>query len=439
MSARTTGRLSAEVCLDAGAIAGGALRKTGPAGIGPEDYGTYAARSPVQSLLALFFAPILPVSFLIPPGFLRFPFAPQNRNAYKLNKLAEDDPLRTAAEADLGKLAEKEQQELEKAGQVFSNDVLKVHREEYQKMIAQVRDGAGQIFDILTSIGKDKFQSLMDWLKGSWMSGLKTMFQNFFEQVFTGFQKGFSGIFSGIIPGGPGSSSGGFGTGAIAGIPGAMSMAGASGSYGSSITPQFQPGSVYKSGGGGTYAMDYWASLNGGSFVVPQSQSKSSSMWGSLLGSGGKGMDRGTFFGGGDNGFFGSKGSPGFLGSGTGGIGGKGVGGALGGMMMGGGMAMFMDSLTRGPGVGSFLEGIGGGALAGFGVAGPIGALVGAIGGLTSGLVSAFTGKNAYQAGSMEVSRDFGGLHMQRIRTLSLNLISPTLLTFEGRYATPSN
>jgi hypothetical protein len=71
------------VCLDAGAIAGGAPRKTGPAGIGPKKCGPHAVGSLVQSLPALFFAPILPVSFLIPPGFLRFPLAPQNRNAYK--------------------------------------------------------------------------------------------------------------------------------------------------------------------------------------------------------------------------------------------------------------------------------------------------------------------------------------------------------------------
>jgi len=44
---------------------------------------THAVRSLVQSLPVLFFAPILPVSFLMPPGFLRFPLAPQNRNAYK--------------------------------------------------------------------------------------------------------------------------------------------------------------------------------------------------------------------------------------------------------------------------------------------------------------------------------------------------------------------
>ncbi len=72
------------MCLDAGAIAGGAPRKTGPAGIGPEKCGPHAVRSLVQSLPALFFAPILPVSFLIPPGFLRFPLVPQNRNAYKI-------------------------------------------------------------------------------------------------------------------------------------------------------------------------------------------------------------------------------------------------------------------------------------------------------------------------------------------------------------------
>jgi len=83
MSAGTTGRLSANVCLDAGAISGGASRKTGLAGIGPEKCGSHAVRSLVQSLPALFFAPILPVSFLIPPGFLRFPLVPENRNAYK--------------------------------------------------------------------------------------------------------------------------------------------------------------------------------------------------------------------------------------------------------------------------------------------------------------------------------------------------------------------
>jgi hypothetical protein len=38
---------------------------------------------------ALFFAPILPVSFLIPPGFLRFPLVPQNRNAYKTSRDAD--------------------------------------------------------------------------------------------------------------------------------------------------------------------------------------------------------------------------------------------------------------------------------------------------------------------------------------------------------------
>ncbi len=92
MSARTTGRLSAEVCLDAGAIAGGALRKTGPAGIGPEDYGTYAARSLVQFSRPIPAGPVFRsnsscFSSLIPPGFLRFPLAPQNRNAYNLHQI----------------------------------------------------------------------------------------------------------------------------------------------------------------------------------------------------------------------------------------------------------------------------------------------------------------------------------------------------------------
>ena len=55
MSAGTTGRLSANVCLDARAIASGALRKTGPAGIGREIEWHESRIFPVQSLPALFF------------------------------------------------------------------------------------------------------------------------------------------------------------------------------------------------------------------------------------------------------------------------------------------------------------------------------------------------------------------------------------------------
>jgi hypothetical protein len=327
----------------------------------------------------------------------------------KLNKLAEDDPLRKSAEADLGKLGEKERQELEQAGKVFSNDVLKVHREEYQKMIAAVREGAGEIFDILTSSGKDKFQSLLDWFKGSFMSGLKKLFQNFFEEVLTGFQKGLGGIFSGMTPATSGPSRG------VAGITGGITQTAMAATAG---LPKFsQDGATIL----GTNARNITLP-DGTIFHVPAtsdsvyagSSMSKGSIWTSLLESGGKGMDLGTFFGGGEGSFFGSDGEGGFLGSGTGGINGKGVGGALGGMMMGGGMAMFMDSMKRGPGVGSFFEGIGGGAMAGFAAGGPWGALIGAIGGLTAGLVSAFKGKNAYQAGSQEVARDFGGLNMSQ-------------------------
>ena len=109
----------------------------------------------------------------------------------KLNKLSEDDPLRKMAEKDLAKLGEKEREELERAGKLFSADVLKVHREEYQRMIQSVREGAGEIFDAITSRGKGAFQNLMDWLEGTFLSGLRTLFQNLIESIVTGFKGGF--------------------------------------------------------------------------------------------------------------------------------------------------------------------------------------------------------------------------------------------------------
>jgi hypothetical protein len=324
----------------------------------------------------------------------------------KLNKLSEDDPLRKSAEADIEKLGEKEREELERAGKLFSADVLKVHREEYQRMIQSVREGAGEIFDAITSRGKGAFQSLMDWLEGTFLSGLRTLFQNLIESIVTGFKGGFGQLLQGIVP--SGGSSSGWSIGNIA-----KSAAGSYGEYGSAIPAEFEPGTLYTVGSGGTFAMDYYAALTGGSFVIPETTASKPSILGNLLGSGGKAMDWGTFFGGGDSGFFGSEGSPGFLGSGTGGINGKGVGGALGAMMMAGGATMFMDSLIR-KGAGAWAEALGGGTMTGFALGGPMGAGIGALAGLGSRLARLATGKNSYEAGSMEVSRDFGGISVSQ-------------------------
>jgi methyl-accepting chemotaxis protein len=82
-------------------------------------------------------------------------------------------------------------------------------------------------------------------------------------------------------------------------------------------------------------------------------------------------------------------------------------------MMMAGGTTMFMDSLSR-KGVGGWAEAIGGGAMTGFALGGPIGAGIGALAGLGTRLAKLAMGKNAYEAGSMEVSRDFGGIQMSQ-------------------------
>ncbi len=313
----------------------------------------------------------------------------------KLNKLGEDDPLRQAAEGDLEKLGEKERAELERAGQVFSTDVLRVHQEAYQKMIDQVRDGAGQIFDILTSNGKDKFQSLLNWFKSVFMNSLKQMFLDLVQSIITGFKGGFGQL---LGMGGSAGAGGVFTTPPI--FPTTTPQVG-------NGTGTWAPGSTYAMGTGGSFLMDYTASLQGGKTTVPTGKMS----FASLFGAGGKGVDFGNFFGGGSGGFFGSEGDPGFLGSGTGGINGKGVGGAMGGLMMGGGMSMFMDSLSR-KGIGGWAEGIGGGALTGFALGGPIGAAIGAIAGLGTRLAKLAMGKNSYEAGSMEAARDFGGINV---------------------------
>ncbi len=107
--------------------------------------------------------------------------------------------------------------------------------------------------------------------------------------------------------------------------------------------------------------------------------------------------------------------STGLFGLPAGGINGKGVGGIAGGLMTTGGIMAYMDSINR-DGAAGWVEGIGGGALAGLAIAGPIGAAIGAaVGAFTKGvqsLVSAIQGKTSEQAGSMEVARDFGGINI---------------------------
>jgi hypothetical protein len=124
--------------------------------------------------------------------------------------------------------------------------------------------------------------------------------------------------------------------------------------------------------------------------------------------------------------------APGFVGptldmvkgGGTGGI--FGVGGTAGsliqGGLMAGGSAAFFDSFSQ-KGVRGWAEAIGGGAaigaaigstipVIGTAIGAAIGAAAGALAKGIQSLVTSIKGKNAYQAGSMELGRDFGGITM---------------------------
>jgi hypothetical protein len=103
-----------------------------------------------------------------------------------------------------------------------------------------------------------------------------------------------------------------------------------------------------------------------------------------------------------------------------------GVGGTAGSMIQGGlmagGTAAFLDSFSQ-KGVRGWAEAIGGGAaigaaigsvvpVIGTAIGAAIGAAAGALAKGIQSLVTAIKGKNAYQAGSMELGRDFGGITM---------------------------
>jgi hypothetical protein len=77
--------------------------------------------------------------------------------------------------------------------------------------------------------------------------------------------------------------------------------------------------------------------------------------------------------------------------------------------MMAGGASM-MISGWQGSGVGNWAQSIGGGALTGLAIGGPIGALIGGGVGAIGKLIDAISGPNSYEAGSKEVTRDFGGI-----------------------------
>lgn len=261
-------------------------------------------------------------------------------------------------------------------------EIIKRHQEEYQKMVDGVREGAGEIFDAIVSRGEGAFTKLKDWIEGTFLSSLRKIFQNFFTALMTDGQFSLQKLLAGAIPGGIGG--------------------------GSAQIPTGDWGNVF-GGGSATGSYDLKNIMGGGQVVIPEMPSTKPNYWTSVFGNKGANMNWSEFFGGGEGGFWGSNGQGGFLGTGTGGIGGRGVGGAAGAAMMAGGASM-MISGWQGSGIGSWAQSIGGGALTGLAIGGPIGALIGGGVGAIGKIIGAISGPNSYEAGSKEVTRDFGGI-----------------------------
>lgn len=278
----------------------------------------------------------------------------------KISKMAFNDPLtQETAQKAMADLSEAEQKAIEALAKLEGIEITKAHKNQYEDMIKEVRDGAGQVFDAMLSGGRNAFGSLLDWLKSFFFTQLRTLFQNSVEYFTSGAKdkdgksKKWTSIFSGVF-GGEGES--------------------------------FEFGNLF-------------------------GQKE------------GSGFSLGDFLGGGEGGFFGSKeGGGGFLGSGTGGINGKGVGGIAGGLMMAGGMSLAQGGIMDmgNNSAGSWAKSVGGGAMTGFALAGPLGAAIGAaVGALAKGVTSLVDwakGKTNVEAGTEEIGRDYGGIKISKDR-----------------------
>ncbi len=292
----------------------------------------------------------------------------------QINKLDPSDPLRSQAMKDIEGLTERLNTELETLGKLEGAEVLKVHRQEYLKMIDSVREGAGKVFDAISSRGKGAFQSLMDWIEGVFLSRLRVLFQNLVATLFTpnmGGQGLASRLLQGVIP--VFGASGGLG--GSSGVTQLFQGLGITG--GPLTTAQIQ--ALSKIGQGGAVA--------GGTFG-----------FGSLLGMlGPAGLLAGGIAGVGSGNLFGriagtaGLGILGAAGAVTAGLipgmGAAGIGSALGGLLTNPGMLLQ-----------AMLNPI---------IAVPLAAALG-----IPMIIKAIQGKNAWQAGAPEVARDFGGIQI---------------------------
>lgn len=295
----------------------------------------------------------------------------------KIQNLEPDDPIRIQEMERLSRLKDNMDKELVNNAALESAEVLKIHRQEYMRMVDSVREGAGQVFDALVSRGQGAFSRLRDWIEGFILTPLRRMFTNLSQMIFApqaGSGNFFGQLFQGVFPriAGGGAAT----AGALSGAPLLASMGYAGGPL---SIQQIQSLSRMTSGTAGAAG---GLGAFGGAF-------------GTLgLLSGGLGFGAGMLTPG-----------PAWLRAGTGlGAGLLGGAGAItAGLIPGMGAASFGSAL-------SFMSS-GGGLFGAGGLFGMGAATIPVLGGLiVAGLLGAkfAQGKNSYQAGGMEASRDFG-------------------------------
>jgi len=291
------------------------------------------------------------LEFAIKADEIRVKFAQQRAAIVEaINKMDFSSEAYKEAVAALDMLNVEEKKALERLRETNTAEVIAQQNQQVQSMYDKLKEGAGDLFDAIVSRGKGSFTSLSDWIEGVFLSNMKTVFQNFMAGMQSGQGFNLGSIFSGT---------------AIGGL------------FGGQQTPQ--AGS--------------WGNLGAG-----EGGEGGGGMTGGLgnLGS----MDWSKFFASGQEGGF-------YNPQGMFGEGGGGPGNMMGAM---GGATLFMQGI-REKGAAGWGKTIGGGALTGLSIGGPIGAGIGALAGLGVRLGMLARGKNAWEAGQMEVTRDYGGVN----------------------------
>jgi hypothetical protein len=316
--------------------------------------------------------------------------------------------------AQMGKLDQQMQEELNVGVRLRMAQILRIHQQEYKRMIDVYKSYAGELFDAIFESGKKGFGAILDWLQSTFKNLLKQIFMNIMAGALqgSGLYQMFRDMVQGSYPqGGPNTAAG---SNMMSDITSAVKegvspltrlftgkkwspatqewipdnyvmapeYAGAAVGMGvpgiGVLQPQYLPQSQQGASGSFLSGINWGTTLAGlglsAGAMMAIDGIKKKSTWESVLGGGMAGAGLGFML-----------------------SGGTGLGAAAGGVMGAG--AMLAISGIRGHGVGSWAETIGGGFL----VAGPAGAFVASVIKLATQ-----SSKSTKYAGSVEAQRDLG-------------------------------